>query len=102
MGKLVTIAKVGDLEPGQGKVVVVEGMELALFNVGGTYYAIDNACTHSGGPLGEGALEGDEVTCPWHGAVFKIPTGEVVSPPAPTGVASYPVKVSGQEIQIEV
>jgi nitrite reductase (NADH) small subunit len=68
MPKKVKVAKTGDLSPGQGKVFQAEGQTIALFNVDGSFYAIDNTCTHAGGPLGEGGLVGDEVTCPWHGA----------------------------------
>src|SRR5262249_34203705 len=63
----------------------------ALFNVEGTFYAIDNTCTHRGGPLGEGELSGDTVTCPWHGAHFNVKTGAVTVPPARTGLRRYPI-----------
>src|SRR5206468_1919757 len=62
----VRVAAVGDVASGEGRVVEVEGKTLALFNVDGTYYAIDNSCAHRGGPLGEGELDGCVVTCPWH------------------------------------
>ena len=52
---------------------------------------MDDVCTHRGGPLSEGILADAEVTCPWHGAVFDVTTGEVISPPAPHGIAIYPV-----------
>lgn len=67
MAKRMKVAEVTELEPGEGKAVEVEGVSLALFNVDGSYYAIASECTHVGGPLGEGALIGKEVTCPWHG-----------------------------------
>src|SRR5262245_59839820 len=72
MGRYARVASVGELAPGQSKLVEVEGKSIALFNVGGAYYALDNTCTHRGGPLAEGALDGDQVTCPWHGAVFNV------------------------------
>ena len=78
MGRYARVASVGELAPGQSKLVEVEGKSIALFNVGGAYYALDNTCTHRGGPLAEGALDGDQVTCPWHGAVFNVTTGAVV------------------------
>ncbi len=96
------IAKTGDLVPGSGKVVKVEGETIALFNVDGTYYAIGNTCPHRGGPLGEGSLEGNTVTCPWHGAQFDVKTGEVLAPPAALGVKSYPVHVEGEDVLIEL
>src|SRR5207245_179427 len=63
-----------------------EGLSIALFNVEGSFYAIDNTCTHRGGPLGEGELKGDTVACPWHGAHFNVKTGAVTVPPARAGV----------------
>ena len=78
------------------------GVILALFNLDGKYYAIDNTCTHQGGPLADGYLEGDVVTCPWHGAQFKVASGEVVSPPAPQGVKSFPVRVTGNDVEVEI
>ena len=73
-----------------------------FFNVGGSFYAIDNISTHRGGPLSEGEVSGEEVTCPWHGAVYNIKTGAVLGPPAPRGVASYPVRVQGADVEVEV
>ena len=95
------IAKTSDLAPGSGKVVEAEGETLALFNVEGTLYAIGNTCPHRGGPLGEGSLQGNTVTCPWHGAQFDVKTGKVLGPPAATGVKSYPVRVEGEDVSIE-
>ncbi|MCI0453790.1 MAG: non-heme iron oxygenase ferredoxin subunit [Candidatus Dadabacteria bacterium] len=102
MGNLFEVAKIGDIEPGQGMLVEVQGKEIALFNCDGSYYAIDNVCTHVGGPLSEGELEGDRVTCPWHGAEFDVKTGEVLGPPAKNSVRSYKVEVEGDSIKIEV
>ena len=102
MSKLLKIAETKELAPGTGKVVAAEGHSLALFNVAGTFYAIDNTCTHRGGPLGEGELAGEVVTCPWHGAQFNVKTGEVLPPPAPTGVRGYPVKVQGNDVLVEL
>ncbi len=102
MGNLVEVAKMGDLEPGQGMCVEVEDTKIALFNIGGTYYAIDDTCTHGGGPLSEGECEEHVVTCPWHGAQFNLKTGEVLSPPARKSVTSYKVLVEGSSIKIEV
>ena len=102
MGNLVEVAKKDDIEPGQGILVEVEGKEIALFNCDGNYYAIDNECTHVGGPLYEGELEGDTVICPWHGAEFNVKTGEVLGPPAKKGVKTYRVHVEGNSVKIEV
>ncbi len=102
MSKLVKIATTNELSPGTGKAVEVEGKSIAVFNVAGTFHAIDNTCTHAGGPLGEGELAGEVVTCPWHGAKFNVKTGEVLGPPARKGVRSFPVKVQGNDVLVEM
>lgn len=98
----VKVAKVSDVSVGTGKVVQAEGKTLALFNLGGTFYALDNRCTHMGGPLGEGAVEGNQVTCPWHGSVFDVTTGEVVKPPARRPVATFRVHVERDDVLVEI
>ncbi len=95
---VVRVAAAGDVAPGTGRVIEVEGRALALFNLNGTFYALDNTCTHMGGPLGEGAVEGNVVTCPWHGSRFDITTGAVVGPPARRPVAAYRVTVENGEV----
>ena len=102
MPKTVKIAKTGDLSPGEGKVFEAEGQTIALFNVDGTLYAIENTCTHVGGPLGEGDLDGDQVTCPWHGAQFNVASGKVLGPPARSDVKSFVVTVEGSDVLIEL
>jgi Rieske Fe-S protein len=72
MAGFVKVAKTGEIAPGQGKQVEVNGKKIALFNVEGSFYVIDDTCTHRGGPLSEGALEGKKVTCPWHGARWLV------------------------------
>lgn len=101
MGEFVKVANAEDILAGRGILVELEGDPIALFNVEGTFYAIRDTCTHSGGPLSEGDVEGDVVTCPWHGAQFDVKTGEVTGPPAPEPVKSYRVKVEGADILIE-
>lgn len=102
MPEYVKVAVTDDIPPNQGKLVEVQGKKIALFNLEGRYYAIDNTCTHRGGPLSEGELEGDEVTCPWHGAKFKVTSGAVLSPPAPQGVQSFPIRVTGNDLEVEI
>jgi nitrite reductase/ring-hydroxylating ferredoxin subunit len=75
---------------------------VALFNLDGTFYAIEDTCPHRGAPLWEGELEGSELTCPWHGARFNITTGANLCPPAQKGVACYKVQVVGDEVQLDV
>ncbi len=102
MADFVKVAKAGDVSPGKGMMVEVNGKKIALFNVEGSFYAIDDTCTHRGGPLSQGFLEEKQVRCPWHGALFDVTSGEVVGPPAPTGVNRYNVRVEGADIEVEV
>ncbi len=96
------VAQTSDLAPGTSKVVQADGHSIALFNLEGAFYAIDNACTHRGGPLGEGALSGDTVACPWHGAQFNVKTVAVTGSPARAVVRSFPVKIEGTDVLVEV
>ena len=98
----VKVSTIGEIPKGKAGLVEAAGKKMALFNLDGQFYAIDNNCTHQGGPLAEGEVEGETVICPWHGAVFKITTGEVVDLPAPKGVASYNVRIQGSDIEVEV
>src|SRR5438552_2815804 len=86
MGQFIRVASTADLAPGETRCVEASGKKIALFNLDGSFYAIDNTCTHRGGPLCEGGVSGGEVTCPWHGAVYNFKTGAVLSGPAPRGV----------------
>lgn len=101
MGKPVKVVEKTDLNPGECTVVEVEGKTVALFNVDGTYYAIDNTCLHRGGPLGEGELEGNVVTCPWHGWRWDVTTGANANNPS-VKVACFPVKVEGTSVFVEI
>ena len=102
MAEYVRAARAGEIAPGTCRLVVLKGKEIALFNVDGAYFALDNLCTHEEGPLAEGAFEGHEVTCPWHGAKFDIKTGEVLADPAYDAVARHNVRVTGDDIEVEV
>jgi nitrite reductase/ring-hydroxylating ferredoxin subunit len=82
-----------DIEPSKMKAVEVDGEMVCVANVEGKYYAIGNVCTHMGGPLAEGKLEGYEVECPWHGSRFDIRSGKVLRPPAMREEPTYEVKV---------
>jgi len=101
MAEFVKVASLSDLAPGSAMMVEVNGKEIALFNVGGTVYATDNTCLHQGGPLGEGSLEGEVVTCPWHLWEYNVRTGEKVGASS-LKVATYPVKLEGSDIKIAV
>jgi nitrite reductase/ring-hydroxylating ferredoxin subunit len=96
------VATVQEVPAGTARQVAAGGRTLALFNLGGTYYAIDDTCPHRGGPLSEGEIAGSEVTCPWHGARFDVTTGSNLCPPARSGVAAYPVQVVGDDVQVDV
>jgi len=101
MGQLYKIGTVRDLAPGEGKVIEVDRHEIALFNVEGTFYALNNICPHRGGPLGEGFLDEGIVTCPWHGWKFDVTTG--ISPLNPRAkVAQFLVKVEGEDLYVEL
>ena len=102
MANFVEVAKTNEIKPGEGKLIEIDDNKIALFNCEGSYYAIQNTCTHQGGPLCEGDLEGDKVICPWHGAEFDVKTGNVLGPPAEESVKSYRVQVDGDSIKIEI
>ena len=78
----------------------VEGKSIALANVGGTFYAINNTCLHRGGPLGEGALQDKVVTCPWHGWQYDVTSGKLTKNPS-VGVQCYAVEVRGEDIYVD-
>jgi nitrite reductase/ring-hydroxylating ferredoxin subunit len=96
------VATTQELPAGTAKQVTVNGRKVALFNLNGAYHAIDDTCPHRGGPLSEGDVEGNQVTCPWHGARFDVTTGSHLCPPAQSGVPAYKVQVVGDEVQVEV
>ncbi len=101
MGKLVKVAAVSELLPGQGKAVKADDLEIALFNVGGSFHAIGNTCLHRGGPLGEGSLEGSVVTCPWHGWEYDVASGMSRANPA-MRVPVYRTEVNGDDVLVEL
>jgi ferredoxin-NADP reductase/nitrite reductase/ring-hydroxylating ferredoxin subunit len=96
----VKVADTRDIQPSQMKEVEVNGQNICVVNVEGKYYAIGSICTHEGGPLADGTLEGYEVECPWHNSKFDVRTGEVTSPPASEPEPVYEVKVDGNNILI--
>jgi nitrite reductase/ring-hydroxylating ferredoxin subunit len=103
MARFVEVAKVEEVPPGTATVVEAEGLQLAIVNVGGSFFALDNECTHRGGPLGEGLLVGEwSLQCPWHGSVFDVRTGDALEPPAPGPVRSYEVSVEGGVVSVAI
>jgi 3-phenylpropionate/trans-cinnamate dioxygenase ferredoxin component len=100
MSGWVDVAPASELEPGAWRCVDVDGSQVAVFNLGGEYYAIEDVCTHDGGILTGGTVEGDVITCPRHGARFSIRTGEVLAPPAYEDVPTFPVRVESGRVQV--
>jgi nitrite reductase (NADH) small subunit len=96
----IKVASRAEIPEGTGKTVDLEGKKIALFNVGGNFYAIANECKHRGGPLGEGTLDGSVVTCPWHGWEYDVATGVNLDDENVT-VGCYTVKLEGDDILIE-
>jgi nitrite reductase/ring-hydroxylating ferredoxin subunit len=101
MAELTRVAGTEDIKPGTGLVVEAGGKSLAVFNVDGTFYAIDNECVHRGGPLGEGELRGTVVECPWHGWTYDVTTGRCTSNPAAC-VKSYRVTIDGPDVKVQL
>jgi nitrite reductase/ring-hydroxylating ferredoxin subunit len=98
---LVTIAQAGDIPEGTAKVIDAGGKQIALFNAGGKFYAIDNTCKHRGGPLGEGEIDGTTVTCPWHGWEYDVTSGENLDDPS-MKLGCYPITIDGTNVKIDV
>ena len=96
----VKVAETKDIQPSTMKAVDLASEKVCIVNVEGNYYAIGNICTHVGGPLNEGTLEGYEVECPWHGSKFDVRTGEATRPPARQAVPKYEVKVEDNNILV--
>ena len=95
------VADVSEIPAGQGKSFEIAGKQIALFKTADRYLAIDNLCPHRGGPLADGSLMGDVVTCPWHGWQFDCATGKSTRNAA-VCVTSYPTSVEGSTIYVEV
>jgi 3-phenylpropionate/trans-cinnamate dioxygenase ferredoxin subunit len=102
MANFVSVAKTSDTAPGTISVHEVNGMRIALCNVNGRFYAIDDVCTHDGGPLDQGELEGNLVECPRHGGRFDVTDGRAVVLPAVVPVKTYRVQVEGEDVMVEL
>ncbi len=97
--EFVAVARTADIAPGKGAAVLVGDREIALFNVGGAFYAIDNTCPHQGGPLADGWIEGDTVTCPWHAWCFRMKDGTMTLGDYAT-VDAFDVRVDGDVVTV--
>lgn len=95
------VAKVSDIAPGTTQRVVADSVEILLCNVDGKIYAIEDVCTHDGGPLDQGELEGDHVVCPRHGATFDVRTGDALTLPAVVPLMTFEVQIEGDDIFVD-
>jgi nitrite reductase/ring-hydroxylating ferredoxin subunit len=103
MPEFKTVAKASEVPANSLKHIELEdGTQVCLANIDGTFYAIGGECTHMGGPLGEGELDGTTITCPWHSGEFNATTGEALSPPADENEPTYEVRLEGNDVQIGV
>ena len=98
----VRVARVDDIQPGQLKLVEIDGTRVVLARVGEAIYACGEACAHRGGPLSDGKLNGAKLVCPWHGWIYDVRTGRCLFPGRGAQVAPYPVQVEGGEIWVAV
>jgi 3-phenylpropionate/trans-cinnamate dioxygenase ferredoxin subunit len=102
MAKFVRVCAVDEVPPGHVAYGEVDGVYLAICNKDGEFYAIDDVCTHDGGPLDQGELEGYNIECPRHGAKFDIRSGRVTALPAIRPLGTYPVKVENGDVLVDV
>lgn len=100
MSDWITVADAAGFGPGEHRVVDADGTAIAVFNVDGTYLAVEDVCTHDGGDLASGALDGDCIVCPRHGARFCLRTGEALTAPAYEPTAVFPIRVEDGEVQV--
>lgn len=100
MSRYIQVAKLPQLPPGSALEVDVEGRAVALFHTSEGLRAIDAECSHAGGPLCEGELEGEVLTCPWHAATFDLGSGKALSLPATLDLRTYPVRVEGDDVLV--
>jgi 3-phenylpropionate/trans-cinnamate dioxygenase ferredoxin subunit len=98
--RFVKVGRVGQIPDGRPETFDVDDRKIAVYRLEGAYYAIDDLCTHDGGPLAEGEVEGDVVICPRHGARFSIKTGAALTFPAISPVDTYPVRVEGEDLLV--
>jgi nitrite reductase/ring-hydroxylating ferredoxin subunit len=100
--KLHRVCLISEIVEGMARSVEIGDRRFALYNIGGTFYATDDRCTHARASLSEGFIEGDTIECPLHGGRFHIPTGQPLSPPVRVAVCVYPVQVMDGEIYVQV
>jgi 3-phenylpropionate/trans-cinnamate dioxygenase ferredoxin subunit len=100
MSDWIDVGAVDELEAGGVMLVDVDGTEVAVFNIDGEFYAIEDVCTHDGGTLAEGEVEGFEIECPRHGARFDLRNGRVTAPPAYEDITTFQVRIHDSRVQV--
>ena len=100
MSEWIDVDAATNLPPGSVSLVDVEGTEVAVFNIDGRFYAIEDVCTHDGGTLADGEVQGFEIECPRHGARFDLRSGKVTAPPAYEDITTYEVRIHGNRVQV--
>lgn len=100
MDDWIDVATAGDFPPDSYRTLLLHGTAVAVFNVAGNYYAIEDCCSHEAGTLSDGTVDGLEITCPLHLARFSLRTGEVLAPPADEPIAIFPVRVADGMVQV--
>lgn len=100
MSDWINVARQDEFPPGDWRSLAVDGTQVAVFNLAGEYHAIEDTCTHDGGALTGGVLDGEQIVCPRHGARFSIRTGAVLAPPAYEPVATFPVRIENGMVQV--
>ena len=100
MSDFVRVASRDEIPPGSKRLAEVDGRPIAVFNIDGNFYAIDDVCTHDGGPLAEGDLEGVEIKCPRHGARFDVRTGKALCLPAFEPVTTHRAEARGEDVYV--
>jgi 3-phenylpropionate/trans-cinnamate dioxygenase ferredoxin subunit len=100
MSEWIDVDAVANLPEGSVSLVDVEGSEVAVFNIGGEYYAIEDVCTHDGGTLAEGEVQGFEIECPRHGARFDLRSGRVTAAPAYEDISTFQVRIHEARVQV--
>jgi len=102
MAEWIDVALESELPPGSRKIINTPYCEIAVFNLDGAYYAIEDVCTHDGGELASGVCEDDQIICPRHGARFCIRNGKALTPPAYEDIDTFPTRVADKIVQIDI
>lgn len=100
MSDWIDVTPPSQIAPGEHRVIDVDGTDVAIFNIDGELYAIEDVCTHDGAEIASGSLQGSEIVCPRHGARFCVKTGQVLKPPAYQDLATFPVRIENGMVQV--